>query len=79
MSIFDELRGMVIDLPVGKILPGWVEKSAVIRAIDRLEQEHENGEWDHSCPTCQSGGHVVPPPHRLQHEAAAAMERAVGE
>lgn len=38
-SVFDELRGMVIDLPVGKILPGWVTKDAVIRAIDRLEAE----------------------------------------
>lgn len=38
-SIFDEFRGLVVDLPVGTILPGWVSKSAVILAIDELESE----------------------------------------
>lgn len=39
--LFDELRGAVIDLPVGTILPGWVQKSAVIEMLDRIEAEHE--------------------------------------
>ena len=42
--LFDELRGMVVDLPVGTILPGWVQKSAVIEGIDRVESEHEEME-----------------------------------
>jgi hypothetical protein len=39
-NLFDEIRGAVIDLPVGKILPGWVAKDAVIAMLDRIETEH---------------------------------------
>ncbi len=66
MSVFDELRGMVIDLPVGTILPGWVSKSAVISAIDSLEEERASDDWDRSCATCLDGGHSIPPPHRMK-------------
>ena len=38
-GLFDELRGAVIDLPVGTILPGWVAKDAVIAMLDRIEAE----------------------------------------
>ena len=64
-DLFDKLRGAVIDLPVGTILPGWVSKAAVIEMLDRIEAEREEAQFDETCPTCRAGGHVIPKPHRM--------------
>jgi hypothetical protein len=66
VTLFDELRGAVVDLPTGTILPGWVEKATVIRMLDRIEAEHEQAPYDRTCSVCRDGGHSVPPPHRMR-------------